>query len=321
MAEKTNQIKSQYEDVGSFVDGICWVKHNGLWGQIDYNGNEVTPFTYHGHHAIKGVLIVGKEGAFGAIDGNGNHVLPEVYDRIEEIVLEKAPYHCCSKEEREFVLIPCAIKEERYLILDSHGHPCSDEPFDELYCEQPCDWFSYDSWHTRPFQYYDNKLYVARIEGETTEKEPKRKVGVFDVKGNRMLLPCIYDNIEYMPPWTRADYLVARREGKSALIDKQWKETMRLEYDEINYRPHYEGKYPFEDGEYLIPARKGDSWGYINVEGVVKIPFRYSMASPFVDGKALVSYISHKNDIPLYDWTKGRMDCFYIDHHGNKTEK
>lgn len=44
--ETKYRIKLRYENVGDFVDGACWVQLNGLWGRIDYDGNEVTPFIY-----------------------------------------------------------------------------------------------------------------------------------------------------------------------------------------------------------------------------------------------------------------------------------
>ena len=306
-------LKTGFEDFGIFVDGRCWVKKNGLWGRIDYEGNIVTPFVYQGVRAERALLIIGEEGAFGAIDSEGNLVLEKRYDRIEEVRLEDAGGSCMGWT-REYVNLLCAIKDERYLPVDAYGHPLLDEPFDELYCEQPCGAIAGNS-HDRPFQYYYDMAYIVRYKKGENEEDICKKVGLYHVKENRMVVPCIYDKIgcNFNFPWFRAGYLVAFREGKSVLVDKQGKETMALEYDEIDYEP-------FNDGEYLIPTFNGGYYGYINVYGTVKIPFRYAWAEQFENGRARVGYLAKQDDIRLYDFTKGRMNPVYIDHHGNVIE-
>lgn len=306
--------KSRFERVGSFVDGLCWVKKKGLWGRIDREGNTVTPFIYQGIHAVRAILVIGENGALGAIDGEGNLVLEKKYDQIEEVLLYDAG-SCCVDNTRKFVMMPCAIKDNRYLPLDSYGRPCLDEPFDEIYCEQPCGAI-WGGWHDRPFKYYYDMAYIVRYEKAGDGENKVRKVGLYNVKENRLVVPCIYEKIScnFKYPWFNgANYLVAYREGKSVLVDRQGKETMRLEYDSINYEP-------FNEGEYLIPAYKDGYFGYINVYGVVKIPFRYDWAEQFENGRAKVRYLAKQDETDLYDFTKGRMNPIYIDRHGNVVE-
>ena len=77
---------------------------------------------------------------------------------------------------------------------------------------------------------------------------------------------------------------------------------------------------PFNKGEYLIPAYIDDHFGYINVFGMVKIPFRYDRAEQFENGRAKVRYHAQQDETDLYDFTKNRMKPVYIVHHGNVTE-
>lgn len=301
------QIKCQYEAVGSFIDGACWVKKNGLWGRIDYNGKEVTPFAYMGTHAESGVLVVGREGAYGAIDGNGNHVLPEIYDRIEKVLLRIASTYCSGNGYTGEIPILCAIKDEHYLLIDEYGCPYSDIPFDQIYGEQACD--AGPGWdvHELFFASCNDRIHVSYI-----DENHERKVGVFSLKEKRMIVPCIYEKVHFRPPSCEEyDYLIAWREGKCLLLDKEGKEMTRPEYDFIGYQP-------FAEGEYLIPTYNEGKWGYINVHGTVKIPFRFASAGAFVKGKAVVSYISEKDNIIFEDYSKNRMNqFFYIDRHGN----
>ena len=88
---------------------------------------------------------------------------------------------------------------------------------------------------------------------------------------------------------------------------------MKLEYESVIYEP-------FNEGEYLIPAYKDGYFGYINVFGVVKIPFRYDWAEQFENGRAKVRYLAKQDETDLYDYTTGRMNTVYIDHHGNVIE-
>lgn len=298
------QIICQYEDVGSFVDRVCWVKRNGLWGRIDYNCNEVTPFAYQGNHAEGGILVVGKEGAYGAIDGNGNHVLPEIYDRIGEVSLKIASPCCCYDVDAGEIYILCAIKDEHYLLIDKYGHPYFDIPFDQIYGEQAC--HGGDGWgiHKLFFESYNDRIHVSYI-----DENQKRKVGVFNLKEMRMIVPCIYEKVHFRPPSCEEyDYLIAWREGKCVLLDKDGKEMTRPEYDFIGYAP-------FAEGEYLIPTYNDGKWGYINVYGTVKIPFCFASAGPFVNGKAVVSYITYEDNIRVDNVKTNKF--LYIDRHGN----
>ena len=136
---------------------------------------------------------------------------------------------------------------------------------------------------------------------------------LYDLKQERLVLPIIYDRIvcdSHHPWFDVAEYVLAYREGKAVLIDRNGKETMPLEYEQIDYKE-------LPDGEYLIPAYKDGLWGYINAYGTLKIPCRYLMAGQFNEGKAVVYYASLRGNVRMVDYTKGRMDAMLIDHHGN----
>ena len=60
------------------------------------------------------------------------------------------------------------------------------------------------------------------------------------------------------------------------------------------------------DEEYLILALKGEKWGYVNIDGVEKIPCKYDVASDFVDKMAIVGYVGQS----LYELRLG-----VIGHH------
>lgn len=69
-------------------------------------------------------------------------------------------------------------------------------------------------------------------------------------------------------------------------------------------------------GDYLIPAFKDGLWGYINAEGVIKIPFRYRRAGQFANGVAEVQFGRRHNGIDIEDLTPGHDHPITIDRHG-----
>lgn len=311
--ETKYRIKLRYENVGDFINGACWVQLNGLWGRIDYDGNEVTPFIYQGRYALKEMLVVGEDGHLGAIGPNGEETLPKKYEKIEEQNLRKAGASCSIGCWYDNVSILCAVNDDGYEIIDRQGHPILDGPVQEMYCDQRCSEFRY-MYHVRDFCYFHNMMILAR---NPKSENDKPLLGLYDVKQERLVLPIIYDRIvcDFYNPWFDvAQYVLAYREGKAVLIDRNGKETMPLEYEQIDYKE-------LPEGEYLIPAYKDGLWGYINAYGTLKIPCRYLMAGQFNEGKAVVYYASIRGNVRMVDYTKGRMEALLIDHHGNVIEK
>ena len=302
-------INLQYEAVGSFTGGLCWVKKDGLWGRVDAQGHLVTPFTLEAHHAVMSFLVVEDEhGRYGAVDEKGQWVLPPEYDDIREQKLWCHGYACWSYKVYEGRRMALAVQGDRFWMLDDKGHKRFEEAFTSMYCQVRCDVFAF---HTKNYAYRNNRLFV-----ETYSSDPENtpsKTGIYDVVLDDFIAPCIYDSIAYRQPAFYFDntypYCVAHRDGCDTLLDMEGRETMPLTYEVIAYEP-------LADGEYLIPAYKDGLWGYINVEGVVKIPFRFRTAGQFANGRAEVRYATRVNGIDVDDCTPGHGQPVIIDRHG-----
>ena len=314
------RFKPQYPQKGFFVDNACWVKRqDGAWGRIDHDNHIVTPFIYAGHHSVLAVLVVEQDKHFGAIDAQGHLVLPFEYTKIEEVQLEKAWDSCSQGCEPSDVFMAIAYQDKDMWILDREGHIRFNEPFCSMYCSVYCSWTPGP--HTYDFAFHDDLMLIAKRKDSTIpyDKHDNWLVGLYDVRKEEFLLPCVYDQIaEYShgKPWldrTPGNFTLARREGKEVLLDHTGRETMPLEYEVVDYRGFY-------DGEYLIPAYKDKLWGYINVHGTVKIPFRFKWAGQFYHGVAPVRYASVRDGVRLDDYTEDRMEVRYIDHHGREAQ-
>lgn len=304
-------VNLQFEEAGTFVNGLCWVKKNGHWGRIDRHGNVVTPYTRDAHHAVMAFLVVEHDGRYGAIDADGLSLLPTVYDSIEEQILWEHGYSCWSGKTDEGLRIALAKCDDEFWLLDDFGHKRFEEPFTSLYCQVRCDVFPF---HTKEFCYRANRLFIERRKDASLPADTNNcLVGIYDVQLNQFIAPCIYDRIAFKEPSFFFDYshpyCVAARDGKETLLDMNGHETMPLEYDSIDYNPSSED-------EYLIPAFKDGLWGYINAEGVIKIPFRYRWAGQFANGVAEVQFGRRHNGIDIEDLTPGHDHPITIDRHG-----
>lgn len=78
MIERANiSFRPQFEEVGSFHEGLAAIKQNGKWSFIDKNGQFVIPLEYDAaSHFFDGLASVGKSGRFGFIDPTGKVIIP-----------------------------------------------------------------------------------------------------------------------------------------------------------------------------------------------------------------------------------------------------
>ena len=81
----------------------------------------------------------------------------------------------------------------------------------------------------------------------------------------------------YVPIYGYRDgYCLARTDKNQNVLLDRMGERHAYEYEIWQY------------SEGLIPARKDNKWGYIDIDGNVVIPFKYEMALPFHEGHAIV---------------------------------
>ena len=153
------------------------------------------------------------------------------------------------------------------------------------------------------------------------------KNGVFDSSGN-IILDIVYDYIHQFK-----DSFIVKKDDKDGLFNIEGKEIIPIEYEDVQIA-HSIGKYDKEvfrvintnekigffdnsgdqltdfiydefnagrDG--LIPVRKDNKWGYIDMEGNIAIPFEFDYAYSFAEGKSIVQI----NDEKKYINTKGEF--------------
>jgi len=280
-------LPCKYDAIGGETRGKRWMKIDGRWRVFDIRSRRFSDESYLGEYAL-GCLLVQRsdEGKLGALDFNGKVVVPFEYVKIE---LREIGSYVNSWEYHILVLyLEETAKVDLFRLATPDGNLYSDEIYDippyqwefgeAINCTD-CTWTSYGP-----------LTITCRENGKGILK------GLLNVKTGKRIMPCECNSILFFGHILDKDYYRCTRQGICCVIDENGNEiipgSMRL--SDI-------GKLPYDESEYLIPACCDGKWGYINMELVEKIPFKYDSAGDFDNGIARVE-------------TRGNY--FYIDHHG-----
>ena len=80
---KNNNMKSIYDWVGDFNEGIAQVKLNDKYGYIDKTGKEIIPCKYDdAWNFSEGFAKVALNGKYGCVNQLGDIIVPCIYDRM-----------------------------------------------------------------------------------------------------------------------------------------------------------------------------------------------------------------------------------------------
>ncbi len=80
-------VPLEYDEVGEFDHGLAAVSKDGLYGYVDEDGKVAIPFSYErAMHFINGMAVVSKGDQSGIIDSKGELVVPFQYDWVEGFV-------------------------------------------------------------------------------------------------------------------------------------------------------------------------------------------------------------------------------------------
>jgi hypothetical protein len=122
------------------------------------------------------------------------------------------------------------------------------------------------------------------------EQSKQQGVGLFDMVHAREILPAMYgygtlDIDDFDGIYSIGIPVYYHEDGKTycKLIDVKG-------HDLIPFEKGYSSIGVPSEHDYHISAQKDGKWGYINIDGCVKIPFKYDIAYEFEKGYAIVGY-------------------------------
>ena len=285
---KTDNLQKRY-----------FVQHNNSWILKEPTEQVVKRFGNLDAYPLLDVLVVKQGELYGLINLDGEWAVPCQYKYVEHSLQQ---YHDASCI---YDAITLTTPDNKQWIADKNGHIVHSDYYDSIGSSYYYIYrYSHEAWN--------HFIEVIRyLPDPTTPDETKRYCGLFDLLNMREVIPPIYSpgapDINDIYGVYSSGIPIFHRENdtlKCKLIDAQGKELIPFEagLEYISVPPR------IDDDEYLFSAMKNGKWGFINIYGTEKIPFKYDYVSDFYEKFAIAGFCDEVNDTAIYG---------IIDHHNN----
>ena len=244
------------DECHGFFRGLCAVKNNGKWGQIDSNGKVVIPLQYDGIGRFEdGLCAVKIKDKWGFIDKTNTLVIKAIYENVCGFKDK-----CCQ-----------VMKNGKWGLINTRG---------ELlfpYIKGDADYVSTP--HDGLILMYEEK---KMMDGQITESY----YWFIDVNGN-VKIPKIKSN--YISDFSEGLSIISISDNskrKEGYIDKTGNILIPCQFDSAN---------SFHEGLAIVAKKIGENnkYGVINKEGKLIVPFLYDSMDDYENGFARVSIKSN----------------------------
>lgn len=257
-------------------------KKNGeSWRILDRRGRVVKSLGTIDAYPLLSVLVVKQNGLYGLIGMSGEIVQPCVYRNICQ------PFKTIGGNLHE--VLELTDLDDRLWLADKNGNIVTSRSYREIATGS-----------------YTHDLHVLHTWNgfadlfDYDDQYKHQKNGLFDMVNVREILPAIYepgvpDFGDTMGIYSIGIPVFHREDGEMhcKLINAQGE-------DLIPFAKGFTSIGMPQRDEYLIEAERNGKWGYINIDGVEKIPFKYDYAGSFTDGYAIVGFKDTDGTGPHY---------------------
>ncbi len=288
------QVVNKYEKVGDFVDGISIVRAGwDQYGAINTKGEEVIPANvYSLDEVVEGMIIArDKEYKYGAYNTKGELVVPFSYSDMTDYNLGLSRVRNSSSK---YGYVDTSGKEIIAPKYDFAGYSFSEE-LAVVAVYQDGDYkygyINYDGEEVIPMIYEDAKNFNEGMAAVRT----KNGYGYINTDGE-LVTAAKYDDAEQFSE----GLAVVEKDDRLLVINKEGEELYTFA---TNIVP--EGKY--HDGLILVYDTQLMKFGYYNKKGEEAIPFEYTAADGFNDGKALTAWAEDGVCVYKYINKKGKV--------------
>jgi hypothetical protein len=257
------KLRTIYDDVRDFSEGLAAVKTNGKWTYIDTKGGRImdASLEYAGDFK-KGIAYVKKDGYYGLIDKKGNFILPAQYDELGQ-------FHDG---------LACAKSRNKYYYVRPDGSPLKTPVL-----KKATD-FAYGYAVVKTAGGFgiidadgnfvlDKQAGIGSI-GTSLVVPVKGKKGfaLYDIASKKMVT-----KFRYKKMGRESDGLIpVKTNNKTGYIDVTGKSVVEEVYDQAE---------DFQQGRARVRLKR--KWGYIDPSGNFVTEVRYDELSAFTDGVAI----------------------------------
>lgn len=314
-------IAPQYTSVQVSDHPLIGVTKDSLWGLMDSTGRMVQDHRFTAVQALTKNLIAVREGdLWGAVDATGNLVISPKYSRISAIyrqfvqvntggnlhsIDENNPFEELTGDNILTGLLDARGKE----LLATEYTDLGYWKNDLILVTKDTLWGLYDTKKR-------NMVLPPQFKGspETYRFDNCLPFQINDLEGlidtnGRIVVNAQFDRIDEY----KNGYSIVQKSGRYGLLDPRFQLILPCDYSEIHRISHHtfmteqNGRFGLFNAiqginipsEYealgftgeaggWIRAKKNGKWGWVDAQGVIKVPFRYDVAMPFEKGLAWV---------------------------------
>lgn len=240
-------INTQYRNIGGFYKGLAtYTSDNKLFGYIDTLGNVAIPAQYEvaENFSDYGMAVVKMGGQVGLIDTKGKWLISPQYEAISivnkaNIIVKKdCKFYLYGVDNqllsKEYDMINMVYRTTFFSVLQGDKSGLIDSVGKEIV---PCQFEKIANYNDyKPSEIPPHFQFVIEAE----------KKGVWDTKKQKLILPCIYENVKWVANAAGKDYFIASRNEKAGVIDENNEIILPFEYT-----PAYNGGSVTKDGKEL----------------------------------------------------------------------
>ncbi|MFA0961396.1 WG repeat-containing protein [Roseivirga sp. BDSF3-8] len=258
------------------------------WHMLDESGKELSEYGYQTMiYSESGLIPVKRRNLWGYIDRKGKEVIPAIYQKVEPYRFDMAVVDYMGAQgvidrDGEWVISPKEgrvdiLSENRFLVKTRWGNHICDRHRRPVY-ETEQQLSPFDSLH----------LLATTDEG---------KVGLLDFSGN-MVLSTMYDAVS---PLMQDTVYIFDKGEKRGLLSKSGKVMIPIENE-------FEEFHDMHDD--FFGVRIGGKYGFVDVNGDLRIANRYDSIGHFTEGMAPIKLLGRWGYVdkierllvqPLYD--------------------
>ena len=299
-------IKPVYDEISFFSESFAQVMDGGKYGYINKSGKTVIPFNFTDAYAFhNGCAVVKKDTLYGVINKNGDFLIRPEYEELSEAgedvfmgvkddysgyvkkngkPLSQFIYDIAGDFHDSYAIVN---KDDKAGLINAGGSYNIEPQYEELA-------FINDSllkaknedelWGIVTTQGQTIVPFVYEAIGEFSDHRAliakNGKCGFVDETGAIVIQPT-YRFSEFMLTSGKFEngFALLKQKVKSNLIDTSGKLITFPGYEDYG-SPAYG----------LIPVKKNKKWGFAGFDGKLKIPCRYELVEPFMEGYATVRY-------------------------------
>ena len=284
----------EYIELG-IADDTFAIKKNGLYGFIDYNGNEIVKPQYEKYCCFRyGLACVKKDDKWGFINKQNETIIPFIYDTPEyefgafDIYWGTKINRITDTMFNKHLEVLCApvAKDGKYGFINDKNETIIPFIYDnavvfygnkknEVFCVKKDDKWGFVDINNNVVLDFE---YDA-VEGDGNEvstfivlkgkKEDKEFLhGLVNHRGE-LIIPCEYLKLEIAETT-----IVAKKQNRKWVLLDYKNNEISDEFDMINFYPH--------DGMYLV--ENDEKFGYMNLKGEITVPLKYRKSSCYFAG-------------------------------------